>query len=249
MAKQKGILKIEGTLGGMTFYKSNGEHLVREKGGVSGDRIANDPNFIRTRENNQEFGRAGLAGKLLRDSLRILIMTASDRLVTSRTVTKMFEIMKLDTTSARGERSPAVALETAEGKALLKGFDFNEKSMLKAILYKAYTVDTATGEIVIQALKPKTDIAFPAGATHISINGAMAVVNFATNEYDVQQTNVVNGPINNASLNVTLTPSEVPAGAGTKLYLLRIEFYQLVNGQQYPLRNGAFNSLAIIETA
>ena len=54
MAKQKGIIKLEGTIGDITFYKSTQDgHLAREKGGVSADRIANDPNFQRTRENSR----------------------------------------------------------------------------------------------------------------------------------------------------------------------------------------------------
>jgi hypothetical protein len=46
MAKQKGIMKIEGTVGEMTFYRSSGEYLVREKGGVDGNRIKNDPTLL-----------------------------------------------------------------------------------------------------------------------------------------------------------------------------------------------------------
>ena len=55
MAKQKGILKLDGTIGGITFYKSQDGYLAREKGGVDGNRIATDPNFQRTRENGSEF--------------------------------------------------------------------------------------------------------------------------------------------------------------------------------------------------
>jgi hypothetical protein len=61
MARQKGIIKLDGTVGGITFYKSKDGYLAREKGGVSADKIANDPNFQRTRENGEEFGRAGKA--------------------------------------------------------------------------------------------------------------------------------------------------------------------------------------------
>ena len=65
MARQKGIIKLRGTVGDITFYKSKDGHLVRERGGVDGNRIANDPAFKRTRENGSEFGRAGKSGKLL----------------------------------------------------------------------------------------------------------------------------------------------------------------------------------------
>ena len=78
MAKQKGIIKLEGTIGDMTFYKSQDGFLARGKGGVDATRIASDPNFQRTRENGSEFGAAGKAGKLLRTSLRALLQNASD---------------------------------------------------------------------------------------------------------------------------------------------------------------------------
>ena len=78
MARQKGILKLEGTIGDLTFYRSQGRYLAREKGGVDASRIQNDPAFERTRENGSEFGRAGSSGKLLRNSLRELLLKASD---------------------------------------------------------------------------------------------------------------------------------------------------------------------------
>ena len=62
MARQTGIIKLEGTIGDISFYKTRDGHLARTKGGVGGERIQNDPAFQRTRENGQEFGRAGAAG-------------------------------------------------------------------------------------------------------------------------------------------------------------------------------------------
>ena len=66
MAKQKGIIKLEGTIGDITFYKSQDGYLAREKGGIDANRIASDPAFQRTRENGSEFGAAGKAGKMLK---------------------------------------------------------------------------------------------------------------------------------------------------------------------------------------
>jgi len=45
MARQKGIIKIEGTLDDFTFYKTKDGYLVKTKSGVSGERIASDPAF------------------------------------------------------------------------------------------------------------------------------------------------------------------------------------------------------------
>ncbi|NJK96929.1 MAG: hypothetical protein HC905_20210 [Bacteroidales bacterium] len=249
MANQKGIIKIEGTVGGMTFYKKDGQYLVKEKSSISAAKIANDPNFARTRENNAEFGAAGTSGKLLRDSLRSLMMTASDSLVTSRVTTLMHDVMKMDVTSPRGQRKPAVGIGTVNGRTLLKGFNFNINAILGTVLYKPFAVAPATGVITIAGLVPLTDIAFPAGATHVSLSGAMANINFATGVADVRLTNVLNLANNAPSTAVTLTPTAVAAGTGTRLFLLKVEFFQLVNGIQYPMKNGSYNALSIIETA
>jgi hypothetical protein len=249
MALQKGILKIEGTMGGMTFYKKDGEYLVKEKSHISADKIANDPNFARTRENNAEFGAAGVAGKLLRDALRNMMINASDPLVTSRVTQLMAAELKLDTTSVRGKRTPANGLALATGKALLKGFNFNANALLSGELFKPYAVNTTTGVITITGLIPQTDIAFPAGATHLSITGGMANINFATGVWAANLTNVQNLAINGTASTVTLTPTAVPAGTGIKVHLLKIEFFQLLNGVQYSLKNGQYNALAIVEVA
>ena len=66
---------------------------------------------------------------------------------------------------------------------------------------------------------------------------------------DLQASNVINLPIDAVATNVILTPTGVPAGAGTDLYLLQIEFYQEVNAVQYSLKNGAHNALSIVEVA
>ena len=84
MARLKGLIKIEGTLDELTFYKTQDGHLVKTKSGVSGDRIANDPTFQRTRENGSEFGAAAASGKLLRDAVRTLMLTAADNRVTEQ---------------------------------------------------------------------------------------------------------------------------------------------------------------------
>ena len=55
MARQKGIIKLKGTIGDITFYKTQDGHLAREKGGIDASRIASDPAFQRTRENGSEF--------------------------------------------------------------------------------------------------------------------------------------------------------------------------------------------------
>lgn len=249
MARQTGLLKFEGTIGGMTFYKSKDGYLVKEKGGVNGERIMTDPRFARTRENCEEFKIAAQSGKLLRDSIRSFMLNASDPRITSRLTKTMAAIAKLDATSVRGKRNPGNGLSVANGKALIKSFNFNEKSILGAVLYKTWAITPATSVVTIANLTPLTDIVAPVGATHFSISAAVEAINLTTGVYDTKFTNVVNAAIGNTVVPVVLTPTAVPTGTGVKMYYLKVEFFQMINGVQYALKNGAYNSLAVIEVA
>lgn len=120
MAKQTGIIKLKGTIGGISFYKTGDGHLAREKGGVDKNRIQNDPAFQRTRENGSEFGRAGKGGKVLRNAIRVLLQNAKDKRVVSRLTKDLVAIVKTDTTNERGLRT------IQDGDlSLLERFEFN----------------------------------------------------------------------------------------------------------------------------
>ncbi|MGZ3767825.1 MAG: hypothetical protein ACXVA2_24390, partial [Mucilaginibacter sp.] len=180
-------------------------------------------------------------------AFRSLMMSASDGRVTSRLTKVMSQIKNMDGVSARGKRVVQVGIGLPSGKALLKGFNFNKRSILGAVLFKPYAVTAGTGVITINGLTPINDIAYPTGATHVSLISAFADVDFGGGLYDVQISNTVNLPIDGTSTNAILTPPAVPAGAGVKMYLLMIEFFQEVNGVQYSLKNGAYNALSIVD--
>jgi hypothetical protein len=159
MARQSGLIKLKGTLHNVNFYKTKDGNLARMKTSVDAKRIANDPAFERTRENGKEFGSSAGSGKLLRDA--VMAMNASDGRVTARMTKIMTAIKNLDTQNDRGKRVVAIGIQDPAGVATLKGFDFNKSALLGAILYKPYTVDTVSGEIVIANLVPQLDIAWP----------------------------------------------------------------------------------------
>lgn len=135
MAKASGVIKIEGTVEDLTFYKKDGKNFVRRKGGVPRERIANDPNFVRTRENNNEFSHSGSSGKILKLAVGSLVFKAKDSKLSSRLLQLMSKIKNLDAVSTRGNRQVAIGLATVEGKQLLKGFDFNNNAPLKSVFF------------------------------------------------------------------------------------------------------------------
>jgi len=247
MAKNKSLFKIEGTLDNVTFYKSADGYFVRTKGGVSKNRIMNDPAFVRTRENGSEFGRSASSGKLLRDSVSSFVFKAKDSKLSSRLMKVMSEIKNQDLISVRGERNVVEGLATVTGKELLKGFDFNNRATFKSVLYAPLAVDGATGVIEIANLKPSKQIRFPEGATHFSMQSGFANVDFSNGVSDVTYSAATNLPIDGSVSTITLTPSGVPTGTGSAIIVLLVEFFQEVNGEQYALNNGAYNVLTIVE--
>ncbi len=248
MARQKGIIKLKGTIGDISFYKTTDGHLAREKGGVEKDRIMNDPAFQRTRENGSEFGRAGKGGKLIRNAIRLLLQNAKDKRVTSRLTKDLVAVVKSDVTNERGERT----IEDGDLN-LLMGFDFNIRGKLGATLFAPYVVnfDRVTGNVTVDlaAFSPIVRIAAPGGTTHFKLVMGAAELDFENEAFVFEMDDSGILPFtapDTAALNMTgvLTPnSTLPV-----MEVLGVEFYQEVNGEMYPLKNGAFNALAVVLT-
>lgn len=246
MAKLKGIIKIEGTLDNLTFYKSQDEYLVRTKSSLTADRIYKDPAFVRTLENSNEFSHAIHSAKLLFDAVRSLSKGLTDARIFSRMTTVMTKIKKLDTSSARGLRNVATGLKTPEGMNTLLNFNFNKHALLETILKKRIVADSEKGTISIADLSAK-DIVFPAGATHAVISGARAFVDFESGESALIPTDPVKLDLNRLSADVLLSVPALPQGNGIRLCLVKIAFLQELNGVEYSLQDGVYNSLAIVE--
>ena len=247
MAKYKSLFNVEGTLGEITFYKNKDGYYIRSKGGISKDRILKDPAFARTRENLTEFGSTATSGKQLRQAINSLLFDAKDGKVTSRLTKALSLVKNQDVISARGQRMVSMGLATAAGKASLKGFDFNKNAVLNSVLKAQYSLNTTTGEIIITDLIPNQQLAAPSGATHVSLTCAFLNLDMDNDISDLQISPIANLPLNGLATTVTLTPPAPATGTGISFYFLKAAFFQVINGIQYPLDNGTFNALQIID--
>ncbi len=249
MAQQKGIIPLKGTIGNITFYKSKDGFMAREKGSLDANRIANDPAFQRTRENGAEFGRAGKAGKLLRTALRSLIQNIADGRMIARLTKETMKAVKADPTNPRGHRN------VVDGDAsFLKAFEFNSNSKLGTTLFAPYTysVNRVTGELTVNlpSFVPANTVAAPAGTTHFKITSAGAEIDFANEVHQEDFKTTAHIPWDTTATAATNLVNTVTANSTHILFLLLgIEFYQEVNGSMYPLKNGAFNALMIVEVS
>ena len=244
MARQTGIIGIQGTVGGLVFNK-NGN--ISQKPQSNKAAFASAPSRARTRENAAEFGLSAKYSKLLRDSLRVAIASASDSRLAARLTKVMREVIGLDDTNDRGQR-----VFDASNSAPLLGFDFNGASGISQTMYFPYEVTGAGADVTmsIPALNPASDIAAPQGATHFEVV-------FAASELDMEALTYTNAvvaaplgilPINSAALvnqTVVATFPAAPAAASLVVGVVGINFYQQINGKFYALNNNSTNPLAI----
>jgi hypothetical protein len=249
MALQDSIIKLTGNIGDITFFKGKNGYGARTKGGVDANRIKTDPAFARTRENGAEFGKAGNASKVLRTALRTYLETTKDSRMSNRLTREMMKIIRSDATNARGERTVI-----AGDLTFLKGFEFNEGAKLGSSLFVPFvpTIDRASGNVAVAfpAFIPANMVARPEGATHLKLVMIAAEIDFAAGSYQVAsaESNLV--PVGPAEEPANTLTAALPAASTHPLFLvLGIQFTQLVNGAQYPLRNGAFNALTIVEVS
>lgn len=246
MGRQDGVIKLTGQVGGISFYKTREGYIARQKSGPSRDRIKNDPAFERTRENGEEFGRAGTNGKLLRTALIPLILNGADSRMTGRLTREILKVIQADVTGVRGQRQV-----TGTHLGILKGFEFNENARLEGTLLMPYSVDldrtTGTVRINLPSFIPRQMIASPPGASHARLMAAGVEVNFPGEQYVMgssQSELFVLGE--DAQPDLTLSQTVTGGTILPVLVALGIAFYQEVNGQWYPLKNGAYNALSLV---
>lgn len=262
-AKQKGFIKLKGSLGGLTFYQSGGDDVVKTTGGPSREKILNDPAHKRTRENMREFGAAAQVAKAFRLGFVLFLKTMADRYIVSR-LTGLMKRVATNGTGRRGER----AFNILANKDTIKGFEFNKNLPLGSIFFAPFSsvVSATRGKVTLTIPDFNTDSFLnpPEGATHFSL--ALAIGSISNYAYvnpglGYEPTN----PEHNGK-GATAISAEIPlsgaVGSSTILeadlgnavvfpntvavpVALGVVFYQEINGEFYELAAG--NAMQVID--
>ncbi len=248
MARQKGMIKLEGSIGDISFYKNEGTYFARTKGGVDADRIKNDPAFVRTRENGQEFGRAGKASKLIRNAMKVMIAQSADNRVASRLTTALLKVVQSDSENKRGERT------VVNGDlSLLKGFEFNRNNGLENMLKAPYTVafDRASGagSVNVEFSNPSLELNVVDGAEFVKLSVGVVAVDFENGEYevDVVESDVVDvTSVETADITINASISE--ASELPVLVVFGAAYYQEVNGAYYLINSQESKAMVVVAT-
>jgi hypothetical protein len=161
----------------------------------------------------------------------------------------MVKVVQADATNERGKRN------VIDGEAeLLEGFDFNKNGKLSRTIYAPYTtsIDRVTGKLTVDipSFVAANMIAAPTGTSHYKIISAGVDIDFEAETYVVDNNDSTVMPLDATPTTVISLENTVPANSTNPLFLaLGIDFYQEVNGEMYPLKNGAFNSLALVKVS
>jgi hypothetical protein len=247
MARQTGILKFRGSLGGLSFYKH--KHygmLVRKSNPVSAERIRTDPAFARSRENSSEFGRASKAAKLLRHGLLGFLRDIDTEFLDNRLMKHMLSIKNLDHINARGQRCISQAL--ADNPTLLSGFELHASQSITRFMQQLPVVHNASGKISWTAFGLDR---IPPKATHIVLTAFRGRLDFTKETRDIRISENRTIALNNLPQEIILELPQPTGTSGVEIWGVKVLLMQKINGELYPLHLGAaqlLQSNAIIET-
>jgi hypothetical protein len=235
MARQQGILKFTGKLGGLSFYKHKQYGmLVRQSNPVSAERMRQDPAFARTRESASEFGMASKSAKLLRHGLLGFLKDVGTEQLDNRLMQHFLQLKNQDLESARGQRHVAAAL--ARDASLLGGFELHARYGLSYFLGPKPVVDAGGGRISLRGIR-LTHV--PAQATHVAFTAFCGRMDFEKQERDVRTSASVVRSLDDLENDVVLVPGVPALGCGIEIWGLKVVFLQEVNGELCVLQVGA----------
>jgi hypothetical protein len=249
MSKQKTHMTATGRLGDVIYKKTKDGFVAVPNITLDRKRILSDPKFQRTRENGAEFGRAGIGGRLVRESFHELLKVGKDSRLTVRLTKVMHQVVKSDPSSDRGFRNI-----TSGDLTLLRGFEFNSATNLRQTLGAQFTatIDRVTGAatVVVASFIPANLLSAPPGATHYQLHSGAAAINFDTEVFKSALDTSNDLPIDNAAAPALTLVCNVPANSPDPIVqTLGISFSQEVNGKKYPLSSGAFNAFSVVEVS
>ena len=264
MAKFRSLFRVSGDIGDVNFYEKDGQKYMRQTTSLDKDRIANDPAFQRTRENNREFSGAAAAGKSLRLGLSSVLKRFADNRFGARLLRTFKKVQRGSVTGARGQRP----VEVMPQRSKLVGQSLHRESLLSAIFTAPFTLTPSVSRnsvtLDIPVFDIDTQVTAPQGATHFKM--VLVIAALSDQVWDADEASYIPMDPDLNGLNATEMSVEqdldVPMVAPIQLVAslpgnptmlsttglvacVGIEFYQQVTGNLYVLASD--NAMKIVD--
>ncbi len=246
MAKQTGVIRLQGTMGDITFYKTKAGHLAKAKSSLTKEKVMKHPAFEGSRRAGSEFGRGAEASALLRHAFYPAARWAKDWSTHFRLNKLMTDIVRSDKQHGKGER-----VLSAGNVRLLEGFEWNEEHHFSNIFEGYYTtkIDVMTGQMTakIAPFKASEWKMTPKECTHVQIRVGGTSLGAADDRSNICLMKSTFLPVGEEEGEM-LFELQVPAVVGIPQILgMGVVFYQEVSGEFYELKENA--CFAIVDAA
>ena len=235
MAKVKSIIELKGTVGGINFYKLQGELIARQAGGgFNSEAIKTKASMQRVRENGSEFKGCMQSVQFFKKGLQPFLGTFKDGPLHQRLISLFTQIKSLDTLAVRGSRTVFGGLQTAAGQGLLNPYLLTSGSRLEGVLRQAVVFDWASG-LSLPDFEGKR-VSFPAGATHLSLQIGYSSLDFTQQTSSFRSSDTIY--LSPADAGTVFIPAPAPTDTeGMQVGVVLARFVQEVNGQFYTLKS------------
>jgi len=163
MAKNIGIIKFTGKLGGLSGRDTAFGNVIQTPGGFKSDRVKNDPIYEQTRQLYTEFGRCAKIASLFRQQLLPYLKLMPDPYVYNHIQKRMAAIKDCDADSPKGQRTVGNGLLTDAGAALFRNFSLNRDRQFYFTGMQQHLFDPEQGTLALENVDP-AQFVFPDGA-------------------------------------------------------------------------------------
>lgn len=236
MAQQKGLIQLEGTLGGLNFYIKKGKPMVRKSGGgFTAKAIKNKPSMIRVREANNEFGHCSKVKKQLRLALLPFLQLHHDTSLHGRMMRMLQEVKNCDPISERGQRTVYKGLQTTMGRKLFTDFAFTPACNIQNILQCDYSYNPTYFTLTFDLLDINKVI-FPSSSTHVEIQFGVLAFDFGTLTHTLHEGHPLLLSKSATGATFHFTPATTPNTSMTLFAFSGVRFYQEISGELYALK-------------
>jgi len=236
MAKQKGMIPLVGTIGGINFYYLNGKPVARAAGGgFNGKAIKTKARMQRVRENASEFGHCSKVNKAFRMALRPFYAGHRFTFFHSRLMTLFTQLKTLDTVHERGARRVATGVSAEAGKQMLIDFNYTPKMDLSQVLPFSYRLDWTSYTLSFPSFAIDA-VVFISGATHMALQFGILDFDFESLESELYLANALVIDKHFSGTSLSFSPVSAPSGAGLYLAVFGLRYYQEVDGLLYALK-------------
>lgn len=197
----------------------------------------------RTMETGLEFGCAGQGCRLLFTAFHQFLKDTKEHSLSGRLVSKLLKVVQSDPVHDLGQRRIG-----SGDLSLLEGFDFYLKHPLLRLLpgTSAILVDRKKGKCLVNITPfvPKEWMPEAVTATHITITGAVAELDFEQERFITNTSNSVPLPVKELAtltLNIPL-PKSSPLPL---VVVVGLQFQKVVNGKAYPMAGRALQVVKV----